>query len=155
MGSDLLALVQTIAEEPAMWTPSLRLPETSDRWWTRLRANASYDLWLLSWLPGLGTDLHDHGESAAAFAVVQGTLSEVRVHGNGRPHRYVRNIGSATSLAAGVIHDVSGAGVGPAVSIHAYSPPLRAMNYYAYDESGHLNLVRSALSDAPEQEVVR
>lgn len=121
----------------------------------RLCANTDYDLWLLAWLPGLGTELHDHGDSAAAFVVVRGALAEVRVDGNSRPRRYVRNIGSATSLAAGVIHDVIGAGVGPAASIHAYSPPLRAMNYYAYDDGGRLNLVRSVVSSAPEQERVR
>ena len=32
--------------------------------------------WLLSWLPGQGTGLHDHGGSAGAFAVVRGTLHE-------------------------------------------------------------------------------
>lgn len=138
-----------------MWAPSLQLPQGSDRWWCRLRANARYDVWLLSWLPGVGTDLHDHGDSAAAFTVVRGALAEVRVDGTGRPHRYLRNVGSATSLAAGVIHDVIGAGLEPAVSIHAYSPPLRAMNYYGYDEYGSLNLVRSVLSAAPEQELVR
>lgn len=155
MSSDLLALVQALAEAPAMWAPSLQLPDGADRWWTRLRATADYDLWLLSWLPGLGTDLHDHGDSAAAFAVVQGALTEVRVDGSGHPRRCVRIAGSSTSLAAGVIHDVTGAGSEPAVSIHAYSPPLRAMNYYAYDAGGHLNLVRSVLSGAPEQQSVR
>ena len=33
-------------------------------------------MWLLSWLPDQGTPLHDHGTSAGAFAVVDGTLTE-------------------------------------------------------------------------------
>lgn len=154
MGAELMALVQAVAEAPAMWEPALQLPQGSDRWWTRLRANARYDLWLLSWLPGLGTDLHDHGDSAAAFAVVRGSLAEVRVDTRHRPRHYVRKAGSATWLAAGVIHDVTGAGREPAVSIHAYSPPLRDMNYYAYDGIGRLHHVRSVVSDVPEQELV-
>src|SRR3712207_8332217 len=37
---------------------------------------ARAQVWLLSWLPGQGTGLHDHGGSAGALAVVRGTLSE-------------------------------------------------------------------------------
>lgn len=154
VGFDLLARVRAVAGEPALWAPSVRLPEGGDRWWTRLHADDRHDLWLLSWLPGLSTELHDHGDSAAAFAVVRGALAEVRVGTDGRPRRYLRTAGSATSLGAGAVHDVTGAGDGPAVSIHAYSPPLRRMTYYAYDDRGRLHTVRSVCSDAPEQEPV-
>ena len=37
---------------------------------------AGAQVWLLTWLPGQGTPLHDHGGSAGAFAVVRGTLHE-------------------------------------------------------------------------------
>ena len=46
------------------------------------------EIWLLSWVPGQGTALHDHGLSAGAFAVAQGTLIERVV--DGRPARAVR-----------------------------------------------------------------
>jgi predicted metal-dependent enzyme (double-stranded beta helix superfamily) len=153
--SSLSALVRAAADEPAMWRPQLRLPTAADRWWTRLASDSRVDLWLLSWLPGHTTDLHDHGGSAAAFTVVEGLLSEDRIDGQGRRTSYERRPGSAIWLAPSVIHDVSGAGDAPTVSIHAYSPPLCAMNYYAQDERGTPRVVRTVHTDEPEQELAR
>lgn len=150
--ADLAGLVRRVAADVDRWQPRLRLPEGNDRWWTRLAADDRVDLWLLSWLPGHNTDLHDHGASAAAFTVVRGSLNEIRVGRSGVRSSHVRRSGSATSLAAGVIHDVTGAGTEPAVSIHAYSPPLRAMNYY---DPATLRVVRTVQSDEPEEELAR
>jgi predicted metal-dependent enzyme (double-stranded beta helix superfamily) len=153
--SDLTALVRAAAADPEMWQSRLRLPTAADRWWTRLAADSHVDLWLLSWLPGHTTELHDHGSSAAAFTVVEGVLSERRLEGRGRPTHYDRRPGSVIWLAPAVIHDVSGAGNAPAVSIHAYSPPLREMNYYAPDQHGTPRVVRTVRTDQPEQEPAR
>ena len=46
------------------------------RWYHRLAATDEYEVWLLTWLPGQGTDLHDHGGSAGALAVVSGEVTE-------------------------------------------------------------------------------
>jgi mannose-6-phosphate isomerase-like protein (cupin superfamily) len=148
--SELLRIVRAIADDPGRWQPNVELPVDTDRWWTRMYAAERFDLWLLSWLPGGGTDLHDHGPSAAAFTVVSGVLSEICVDRNGRSRNYLRYPGSTTALGSGVIHDVNGAGTGPAVSIHAYSPPLRQMNFYARDARGIPRLVRAAQTKQPE-----
>lgn len=153
--SELLRLVQAVAAARTAWEPAVELPDGADRWWTRLHAGRRFDLWLLSWLPGHSTDLHDHGPSAAAFSVVRGTLRELRVDAAGRAHQHLRSAGSATALAPGVIHDVNGAGDGPAVSIHAYSPPLRWMNFFERDDLGAPRLVRSVRTAQPELERAR
>ena len=44
------------------------------RWYGRLDLTPSYEIWLLSWLPGQHTGFHDHGEASGAFAVVRGEL---------------------------------------------------------------------------------
>ena len=44
---------------------------------------------------------------------------------------------------------------GPAVSIHAYSPPLATMNFYACEPAGTPRLLRSVLTDEPELKRVR
>jgi hypothetical protein len=63
----LSGLVTRIAGEPNTWLPLLRMPEgRRQRWWTRLSSDPCVDVWLLAWLPGEATDLHDHGASAAA-----------------------------------------------------------------------------------------
>ena len=149
------ALVASIAADPAAWQPRVRLPRRNEqRWWTCLSANALVDVWLLSWLPGQATDLHDHGRSAAAFVVVRGKLAEVRVDAGGRWSRHARETGDRTSMPPGLVHDVHGAGVGPAVSIHAYSPPLRCMTFYDRDADGRLCAVRSVATEEPELEPV-
>lgn len=149
----LAALLRSIAADADAWQPQLRLPSREGRrWWTRLSGDELIDVWLLSWLPGQATDLHDHGSSAAAFMVVRGELAEVRVDDEGWWSRHRRETGEMTIVPAGVVHDVHGAGAGPAVSIHAYAPPLRCMTFYNRDTEGRLYAVRSVATDQPELE---
>lgn len=149
--AELTALVRHYTTDPDLWLPRLQLPSRDQRWWTLLSEGGPADVWLLSWLPGHSTDLHDHGRSAAAFAVVRGALTEVRLDGGGRPRQFVRHPGSVTWLAPGVVHDVHGAGTGPAVSIHAYSPPLTQMTYYGRGPSGRLRPQRTVATYEPEE----
>jgi predicted metal-dependent enzyme (double-stranded beta helix superfamily) len=153
--ADLTALVRAVAADPSIWEPKLQLPHGTERWWTRLSSDSRVDVWLLSWLPGHTTDLHDHGDSAAAFTVVRGRLAESRVDRYGRRTSIVRKPGPVAWLAPGILHDVRGAGIEPAVSIHAYSRPLTRMNYYAADDRGRLRIVRSVETHEPEEELQR
>lgn len=147
----LSALVRQLAAQPDVWLPRLRLPESRQRWWTRLWSGPVVDVWLLSWLPGHATDLHDHGPSAAAFAVVRGELNEARIAPGGRHVAVPRRLGSTTAVGVGAIHDVRGGGSTPAVSIHAYSPPLERMTYYEIDQRGRLRARSTLETREPEQ----
>src|SRR4051812_27192037 len=125
----LARVVHDVAGKRDTWWHRVQRPE-QDRWWTRLYVDDSLDVWLLTWLPGHVAELHDHGPSAAAFAVVQGTLEETRVTRDGGMQFCSHQPGRVATLPAGVVHDVRGAGKGLAVSIHAYSPALTEMRYY-------------------------
>jgi predicted metal-dependent enzyme (double-stranded beta helix superfamily) len=149
--SELSALLRRTTADSDVWLPRLQLPDGDRRWWTQLSADERVDVWLLSWLPGQNTELHDHGSSAAAFSVVRGLLAEVRIDAGHRRVTVPRPAGSTVWLAPGVIHDMCGAGIGPAVSIHAYSPPLTRMTYYATDCTG-LHTARTVQTNEPEQE---
>ena len=150
--TDLTALVAAVAADPSAWRPVLQFPEQGgERWWTRLSSSPAVDIWLLSWLPGQTTDLHDHGPSGAAFVVLQGVLDEVRADSTGHQVLHTRTPGAVIVVPPGVVHDVTGSGPGPAVSIHGYSPPLTEMNYY--DRSGAI--VRTVHTHSPEEELVR
>ena len=153
--AELTAFVRGAAANTALWQPRLQVPDGAERWWTRLFADDCVDLWLLSWLPGQTTELHDHGDSAAAYTVVHGELAEDRIDVRGRGRHTLLGPGSLTALRPGAIHDVCGSGDGLAVSIHAYSPPLRQMNYHAPDENGELRVVGSVQTDQPEEELIR
>jgi hypothetical protein len=63
-----------------------------------------------------------------------------------------RRSGPTTALGVGVIHDVRGAGDRPAVSIHAYSPPLVRMTYYEVDRYGRLRAKSTLDTHEPGQE---
>src|SRR4051794_17635502 len=77
---DLASVACGMAADEARWRPRVRFREDS-RWWTRLHGDAALEVWLLTWLADQSTDLHDHGASAAAFTVIEGSLSEVRLRG--------------------------------------------------------------------------
>jgi hypothetical protein len=93
-------------------------------------------IWVLSWLQGQGTPLHDHGSSAGAFAVVRGELTE-RVVSSGpagvRSHQARLGGGRLRHFGAHYVHQVTNVDAEPAVSVHVYTPALREMNTYEVD----------------------
>ena len=107
------------------------------RWYHRLELADDYEVWLLSWLPGQHTGFHDHGEAVGAFAVARGRLSE-RTVAVGRCQARSRPLAARSVRAFGThhVHDVVNAAAGPAVSVHAYSPPLTAMRQYELTAGG-------------------
>jgi mannose-6-phosphate isomerase-like protein (cupin superfamily) len=146
---ELAALVREIAADETSWQPLVRFG-TSERWWTKLRSDDLVDVWLLTWLRGSGTDLHDHGGSRAAFTVVEGMLNEIRAYprGDATTISTVRP-GGIREVAADVVHDVRNPSSLPAVSIHAYSPPLQSMTFYDTRPSG-LHARFTVPTDTPE-----
>jgi hypothetical protein len=147
--TQLAAVVREIAADTASWRPLVQFG-TNERWWTRLRSDDDVEVWLLTWLTGTGTDLHDHGGSAAAFTVVEGVLSELRADrwSDARTVTTLRT-GGTREVAPSVVHDVSNPSELPAISIHAYSPPLQSMTFYDAAPSG-LRVRRTTLTNEPE-----
>lgn len=146
------ALATTLALHTDLWRPLVRFREETR--WTRLLTPhdlarvlppslqadlAAAEVWLLTWLPGQGTALHDHGPSAGAFAVAEGVLSE-RVVTAGRGGRSPREVsedlpvGRVRYFGPRYVHQVRNAGTEPAVSVHVYAPRLRVMNTYRVED---------------------
>lgn len=148
---ELIETVRTFALADEIWRPRLHLPAPGEeRWWTQLHRDDVLDVWLLSWQRGHFTDLHDHGDSAAAFAVIGGELAEHRVENSGHRVTFRRTAGSTTWVAPGVVHDVH-ATAAPSVSVHAYSPPLTEMTYYRRGADGRLEPSERVATQHPEQ----
>ena len=101
------------------------------RWYERLYHGPDYDIWVISWLPGQSTGFHDHGASSGAFIVATGILEE---HRPGERSR-VMHPGKPRAFGPDYAHDVRNVSLAPAVSVHAYSPPLGDMNEYELDGS--------------------
>ncbi|TQF75047.1 cysteine dioxygenase [Rhodococcus spelaei] len=128
---------------------------TLERWSTRLHADDDVDVWLISWVPGATTELHDHAGSLGALTVLSGVLAEYRWSGSELKYRTLE-AGDQASFPLGWVHDVMEAPGGPAdpaaptLSVHAYSPPLTAMSYYEVTDHGSLRRTRTELTDLPE-----
>ena len=125
---DLREIVDLLASRPDAWMARVRM-RADRRWYERLHCGPDYDVWLITWLPGQATGFHDHGASAGAFAVASGSLEE---HRPGEARRVV-SAGEGLAFGPDYAHDVRNASSAPAISIHAYSPPLSEMTHYELD----------------------
>ncbi|WP_152366127.1 cysteine dioxygenase [Microlunatus speluncae] len=132
---DLATIALRLAGQTALWQPLVKYDPIS-RHYARLVAAGDYEAWLLTWLPGQGTEWHDHGGSAGAFVTVQGTLTERHawLGGNGAPTILpeARRLGAGSLRAFGTrhVHRVTNDELEPAVSVHVYAPALVEMNTY-------------------------
>jgi rhodanese-related sulfurtransferase/mannose-6-phosphate isomerase-like protein (cupin superfamily) len=130
------------------WVDQVRL-RAEQRWYERLYHGPDYDIWVISWLPGQSTGFHDHGASSGALVVAAGILEE---HRPGERTRVIHP-GKPCAFGPDYAHDVRNVSLAPAISIHAYSPPLSEMNEYELDGSRLLPRERaSAEAETLDQE---
>lgn len=128
---ELAELVEGLAATAGLWTPVVR-HDPERRWYAPLFETSTVQVWLISWGRDQRLELHDHGDSAGAFQVVSGRLVEHSVW-RGTPDRLRRRevrTGERRAFAPGYVHALANPDTTPAVSVHAYSPPLRTMNAY-------------------------
>ena len=127
-----------------------------ERWHQRIYRDPRIDIWLISWLPAQGTELHDHGGSSGAFTVLTGTLTESVPCGYADGRVQIRDTpraaGSSVKFGRHYIHDVRNTGTDAAISVHAYSPPLSSMTYYDL-AGGDLVAGKTVGTDDPEPSV--
>jgi len=126
------------------WMDRVRL-RIEDRWYERLYQGQDHDIWVISWMPGQSTGFHDHGESAGAFVVTTGVLEEHRP--GVQPLAIIP--GKPRAFGTEYAHDVRNVSLAPAVSIHAYSPPLTYME--EYDLDGNELVPRERASERAEK----
>ncbi|MGH3166716.1 MAG: cysteine dioxygenase [Trebonia sp.] len=136
--SQLADHVRRLTATPAEWVARVRL-DAEGRWYEQIHVDGSYEIWLISWLPGHSTGFHDHGGSAGAFTVVWGELDEcLPPAGVSAPGRKVTS-GVVRSFGPRYVHDVRNTSdCSVAVSVHAYSPPLSEMTRYELTAGGLL-----------------
>jgi hypothetical protein len=137
---------------------------TDDRWFVRLHGDDEIDIWLISWVPGQATELHDHGGSLGALTLLSGSLDEFRWDGKQLRRRRL-DAGDQAGFPLGWVHDVvwaptgtahsatpPSATQGPTLSVHAYSPPLTVMSYYEITGHHTLRRRRTELTQQPEKQ---
>ena len=113
---ELEAVACQFAARPELWSEHVS-HDPDHRTYAQLLRDEHLDVWLLCWSRDHDTGFHDHDLSAGAVAVAAG---------------------SSFSFTASDIHRVLHAGEGPAVTVHAYSPPLMRMGSYMVEPNGQL-----------------
>ncbi|WP_328607231.1 cysteine dioxygenase family protein [Amycolatopsis sp. NBC_00345] len=142
-------------ENPALRHPvrvAIEVAADRDRWGGLLRYDPDerfsalvsredgQEIWLLGWLPGQHTDLHDHVFATGAFTVVSGRLSETVARrapgGRAVTEVHALSAGQSRVFGPGYVHEVRNDGPDPAISIHVYRDGPRDMRPYHLDPLG-------------------
>jgi predicted metal-dependent enzyme (double-stranded beta helix superfamily) len=142
-GPELAAFVSDVAAEHELWQRLVRA-DPQQRTFELLHQDEHLSAWLICWMDGHDTGFHDHAGSAGALTVVSGALREERLRLDGAPLAHTLRAGDGAGFSPSAIHRVVHARGEPAVSIHAYSPPLRGMGAYAFEDGGELRRVQLA-----------
>jgi predicted metal-dependent enzyme (double-stranded beta helix superfamily) len=133
------ALADTLrawTEKTETWRPLVR-HEPDERTYALIHRDDEVELYLVCWMPGHDTGFHDHDHSSAAVAVIDGEVIEERLSLQGTVERRVA-AGETITVAKEAIHRVRHAGEEPAITLHAYSPPLSRVGTYEIADDGAL-----------------
>jgi predicted metal-dependent enzyme (double-stranded beta helix superfamily) len=135
--------VARLAGEPQRWRHLVR-HERDVRVYEQIFGDERLNAWLICWSDEQDTGFHDHDESAGAIAVLHGRVRDERLAIGSPPQ--VREFAAPQrfNIPPNAIHRVVHAGEEPAITLHAYSPPLIRMG--AYRIGSHGELEREALS---------
>jgi len=144
---ELQRFVAELAAAPERWAHAVR--HTSDvRVHAQIWDDEEVNAWVICWSEDQDTGFHDHDESSAAIAVISGQVREDRLRLGQAPRSRVLGSGPVFTVPSVAIHRVLHAGTAPAVTLHAYSPPLIRTGADRIGPDGELE--RELLSGAAE-----
>jgi mannose-6-phosphate isomerase-like protein (cupin superfamily) len=134
---ELEAFAKALANSPERWRHLVRHCDDA-RVYEQIWDDGEVNAWVICWSEDQDTGFHDHDESAAAIAVISGQVREDRLCLGGPPRG--RTVGQDTTFTVPreAIHRVLHSGTGPAITIHAYSPPLTRTGAYRVGADGEL-----------------
>lgn len=133
----LREFVQSLAASPDCWQRHVRHDDDM-RVYEQIWDDEHVNAWVICWSTDQDTGFHDHDGSAAAIAVISGQVRDERLRLPGSPEVRIIRGGSTFTVPPTAIHRVLHAGKLPAVTIHAYSPPLTRTGAYRLGPSGEL-----------------
>jgi predicted metal-dependent enzyme (double-stranded beta helix superfamily) len=146
-GPELQAFVAELADRPELWIHHVK-HDATQRVYEELLSDEHLTVWLICWMDDHDTGFHDHDRSAGAVTVLSGAVREERLTIGGPPRERTYAVNEAFHFCAADIHRVRHAGADPAVTLHAYPPPLERMGAYAIDHDGVL--VRHPVASSEE-----
>jgi mannose-6-phosphate isomerase-like protein (cupin superfamily) len=134
---ELEQFIAALAAEPERWSHLVR-HAGDERVYELIWDDDDVNAWVICWSEDQDTGFHDHDLSAAAIAVISGEVREDRLRIGTTPRSRVIGAGRSFSVPPVAIHRVMHSGTSPAVTIHAYSPPLARTGVYRVGAGGEL-----------------
>ena len=134
---ELSQYVRALARRREAWEAFVRHDSTT-RIYEQIQRSAHLDVWLICWSDEQDTGFHDHDASSGAVAVVAGSVREQRLVLGGAPVSRTFSAPQTFTFDASVIHRVHHVSSEPAVTLHAYSPPLTRLGAYRTGAGGEL-----------------
>jgi mannose-6-phosphate isomerase-like protein (cupin superfamily) len=136
-----LALFATdLADSPERWGHLVHHSDDA-RVYEQIWDDDDVNAWVICWSEDQDTGFHDHDESAAGIAVIAGAVREERLRFSSPPSARVVGPGETFTVPREAIHRVLHTGDGPAITIHAYSPPLNRTGTYRIGADGELERI--------------
>lgn len=136
-GGELVGFAAALAGAPERWR-GLLAPDRCARVYETIWSDEYVNAWVICWPDDADTGFHDHDVSAAGIVVVEGSVLEERLALAGPPVARRFTAGDSFHISASAIHRVRHGGGSPALTIHAYSPPLRHQGVYRSGPDGVL-----------------
>lgn len=127
----LMCVVEQVAAAPELWEQHVR-EDATQRHRVRLEVDG-VEVWVITWPTFRSTTLHSHAGADAVFTTVRGVVHQVRADERGRLVPRAFGPGVVEVVPGGVVHDVRNERRAPAVTIHAYSAPLVALEHWRWD----------------------
>jgi mannose-6-phosphate isomerase-like protein (cupin superfamily) len=134
---ELEQFAAALAAAPGRWAHLVR-HAGDGRVYEQIWDDRDVNAWVICWSEDQDTGYHDHDESAAAVAVISGRVREDRLTLGTPPRSREATAGETFTVPPVAIHRVLHAGQAPAVTIHAYSPPLTRTGAYRLAPTGEL-----------------
>jgi quercetin dioxygenase-like cupin family protein len=135
--AELERFAANLAAAPERWSHLVHHADDA-RVYQQIWDDDDVNAWIICWSEDQDTGFHDHDVSAAAITVVTGRVREDRLTLTSAPRSRELGPGVTFTVPPVAIHRVLHAGDGPAVTIHAYSPPLRRTGAYRLGDGGVL-----------------
>ena len=136
-GAELERFVVELVNSPDRWRDLVHHADDL-RVYAQIWDDELVNAWLICWSEDQDTGFHDHDESTAAIAVISGQVREDRLRLGQPAISQIMRAGSTFTVAPESIHRVLHDGLGPAITIHAYSPPLARSGAYRIGSRGEL-----------------
>ena len=153
--NELRTITSHLAEQEDFWRPQ-GVDDPSTPWRSRVLWSPQVEIWIIGWKDRSGIEPHDHGGAIGAFTVCEGVI-DTHERSLDRPHDQVRQrrlrAGDSVTFGADHVHEIVNRSGAPATSMHAFSPALTTVTFYAPIAEDLLPTRREAVSD-PDSSVI-